>query len=1561
MKNISIDTQQQQVIMLFTTAFVILFTKLRIFFCLLLVTAILLSGTLSPINGQGTGTIVINEFLASNNTSLLDPDFFQYADWIEIYNKGTSAIDLGGFYLTDNLAHQQKWQIPVGIIIQAGQYRLFWADGMDENLNGLHTNFKLNKGGEEIGLFNIDGSLIDTLSYGNQITDVSYGRNSAMLSSWLYFSSPTPGAANITPGLETKKQSNSPAFSLASGFYSSSQMVTLSGPAGATIHYTTDGSTPDNQSVIYTSPLSITTSTVLKARVMEQDKLPGPILTRSYFINEQTTLPVVSLSTDPDNLWSDEIGIYNNQNIADRREWRRPAHIELFETTGRCGFSVDTDVGLFGRTAIYIPEKSLSFFLAEPLDYPLFGADGVQKFYSFILRSSSDDWHLTMLRDAFIQTMIRQNLVVDTQNYRPALLFINGEYWGIHNIREKYNEDYLAVHHGADPNNIDLLYIDVRSQGGVEVLAGDQVQYDSLIYFVENNNLASQPNYDIVADMVDLDNFIDYVIAEAFIANVSWAHNIRMWRSRANDDKWRWLVFDTDRGFRDQSYNSLSDMSQMLPLFKSLLDNQDFKQRFLQRFTEYMNDGLHPDRVTAILDSLQAGIAAEIPRHSERWKDECGNNVCGIPSFGDWQESVANMRNIVKERPGIVRQQIINLFNLSGTAQLGIQILPSGYGTVLLGEKTSISQNYLGTFFINMSINLVGRANSGYHFVEWQQTSLKSSTLLSRGSFWKYFDGGVLPDSSWNSRNYDDGSWKSGQAQLGYGDGDEATVVSYGPNPNDKYITTYFRTSFQVVDISNIQNLTVKLLRDDGAIVYLNGNEIVRSNMPNGIIGNDTFASSTVSDNDEDNFFEFTVDPNVLVQGSNLLAVEVHQGDRSSSDISFDLELDALFADNSGNNFISNNPELSILMDQNRSLTAVFAANNENILPSEITKNTILTAANSPYIALTDVTVVPNVSLTLEPGVEIQFAEGASIYIYGILSANGSQNLPDIFHGIGTNSRWGAICFENTTGASVLSHVKINGATTGADATHFKASISAYNSDLTLDNVNMQNIGQPFYAHGGMIIIENSTLDGTGAGDDIVNIQYASARIENCHLFGNGELDFDSVDNGIIRNNRIDIISDNSNRDGIDIGTSQNVLIENNRIFDCPDKGISVGEKSTALIRRNLIVNTGMAVAVKDSSSTRIDRNTFYNDSLGVACYEKIAGQHGGFAEVINTIFSNSRTAEFFIDAKSSIKINYSLSNRSLLSGTGNIHADPHFIDVNDNNFYLHADSPCIDAGDPASSKDPDSSRADIGAFFYNSTTTDFSQIYINEFMASNTQTLADNANEYDDWIEIYNKGDFPVNLGGLYMTDDLSTPTKWQISSDYPDSTTVQPGHFLILWADGEQNQGVLHAGFKLSAAGEQIAIINLTQSGTAIIDSLTFGQQHDDVSYGRTRDGSSSWRSFSTPTPGYSNNLLTISSDDGLSIPKKFIAYQNYPNPFNPSTTISFDLPHAAKVTIDIFNSMGQRVTRLVQEQKQAGHYQLEWQGMDDVGHAVVSGLYFYKVSAGELSFTRKMVLLR
>ncbi len=251
------------------------------------------------------------------------------------------------------------------------------------------------------------------------------------------------------------------------------------------------------------------------------------------------------------------------------------------------------------------------------------------------------------------------------------------------------------------------------------------------------------------------------------------------------------------------------------------------------------------------------------------------------------------------------------------------------------------------------------------------------------------------------------------------------------------------------------------------------------------------------------------------------------------------------------------------------------------------------------------------------------------------------------------------------------------------------------------------------------------------------------------------------------------------------------------------------------------------------------------------------------------------------------------------------------------------------------------------------------SGLFINEFLAGNSSTNSDEYGEYDDWIEIYNETGLPLNIGGLYLTDDLQDPCKYQIPWNFSDTTTVPPGGFLLFWSDGQPEQGMLHTNFKLNRGGEQIGLVQVMDNDTVFVDSLTFSEQLTDVSYGRYPDGSLTWQFFNIPTPGDSNHIITNISKDS-DIPLTFSLSQNYPNPFNPTTMINYQLPMTSEVDLSVYNILGQKVVTLVSQKQPAGKHQIEW---DASGYA--SGVYFYRLraesNAHNLMQTRKLVLLK
>ena len=959
--------------------------------------------------------IYINEFMASNSNTILAPDFEEYADWLEIYNAEDTTFDISGLYLTDDFAEPQKWQIPSDSRINPGCSILFWADGKDE---GRHTNFKLSKSGEEIGLFMNDGKLIDSIRYTEQITDISFGRYPDGNENWFFFDQPTPGTSNINPGFSGIAQN--PGFSLNGGFYQDSISIELlKDNPNETIRYTLDGSLPNLQSSIYSSAILLNSTTVIRAQSFREGYLPGKVITNTYFIDETTTLPVVSVATDPANLWDDEIGIYvegtngipgfcSSEPKNWNQLWERPVSLEMFEADGNPGFKIDAGMQIGGGCTRKYPQKTLAIYVrskygVSKINYRIFEDKQINKFNNILLRNSGQDWWRAMFRDGMMHTLVKDCMDIDWQAYKPAILFLNGEYWGIHAIREKHNEHYLESNYGIDPDKIDIL------SGNASVKQGSAERYKAMIDFIETHDMAVKEHYDWVRTQMDINEYLNYTIAEIYFANIDWpGGNIKYWRPHGEHNKWRWILFDTDLGFGAQSRgqydsNTLANATSATGtyyanppwatfLLRELLKNSAFKNQFIQRFASHLNITFNPQRVLNIIDSLKTNIEPEIPRHIQKWEQST--------SFNDgWYYHVGVMREFASLRPGYVIDHLIEKFGLSGSAQLNVNYDNADMGNIFINGVKLPSNSFSGKYLKDIPIQCKAVPKRSYQFVGWQ-------------------------------------------------------------------------------GISNL-------------------------------------------------------------------------------------------------------------------------------------------------------------------------------------------------------------------------------------------------------------------------------------GSDSINI-------------------------------------------------------------------------------------------------------------------------------VINT--------------------------------------DSH-----------------------------------LEAIFEVDESQVFKGLRINEILALNDQTIFDENGEYDDWIELFNDSQEAIDIGGMYVTDDLKRPDMWQIPASFPDSTTIQPGEFLLLWADKDPEQGVLHLNIKLSGDGEQIGLARKTDSGFVFVDTLIFGSQTADVSYGRFPDGGDSFKFFTVPSPGY-NNIYTNIEDVNKKLPSNTCLNQNYPNPFNSSTVISYRLKVESKVKLTIYDVAGRELKTLLNQRQPAGERSVTFDAAD-----LPSGIYFYQLKAGTFVHSRKMLLLR
>lgn len=721
----------------------------------------------------------INEIVSSNVTGLPDeyeidlqncpvpncPSWYralgeseldgEYPDWIEIHNPGSQAVSLTGYGLSDSESQPMKWTFPEDVELEPGGHLVVFASGKDKRETFLHTNFKISREGETLVLSSPEGVSIDRIASGEIPIDFSYGRDALDKNEWKVFSTPTPAEPNTTtpfPGF-----TNTVTASVAAGFHETPVTVELlAASAGDVIRYTLDGSVPGSDAEMYTVPVEIATTSVLKARSFNGSEVSSPVLTQTFLINESVTMPVVSLSTDPDHLWDDAIGIYTpgpNAREGDRianywNDWERPVHVELFEPSGSGGFSVDAGIKILGWGSRSNGQKSFAIHLrdkygVQQLNYPLFPGLQIDSFDAFVLRAAGGDSRSngTFFRDPLASSLVEHGNV-DRQAFRPAILFINGEYWGIQNIREKMNEDFLASHHGVDRDNVDMIQRYWRRRHPV-VVEGDSDAFLALETFLDSEDMAEPGTYDVVQQTVDIDNFIDYMVTQIFCANYDWpGNNNKNWRPRTEEGKWRWLMYDLDYTFNSDSSNSFShntirhattstgtgwpNPSWTILIPDKLLEIPEVQHRFANRFADLLNTDLLPERTTAKLDGMKERYEPEMDRHIARWRRDGG-----ITSMTSWNRNIETVRTFLERRPDRVFTHLRSFFRFSGTGTLTLESEPANGGSVRLNSIRIASSPWQGTYFEGVPVQLQPLPAPGYRFAGWTGVDGAEETMLN--------------------------------------------------------------------------------------------------------------------------------------------------------------------------------------------------------------------------------------------------------------------------------------------------------------------------------------------------------------------------------------------------------------------------------------------------------------------------------------------------------------------------------------------------------------------------------------------------------------------------------------------------------------------------------------------------------------------------------------------------------------------------------------------------------------------------------------------------------------
>lgn len=606
----------------------------------------------------------------------------------------------------------------------------------------LHTNFKISTSGETLQLFNENGIFVDELSTGNLRADVSIGV--ASNNELAYFDPPTPAFPNQGDGFLGVLH-DEVIFSRPGGLTSTFSLQLSGAGPGQVIRYTTDATVPTANSPSYQGPIAINSSTVVRGRIFQDDFIPSPTQSASYLIGTNHQLPIVSLVTEPANFFDDDQGIYvlGNNHEPDYpffganfwQDWERPIHFSFYKPDNSNGFSVDGGVKIFGGWSRANGQRSMSLFArkqygSEAMDYSFFSNRNYQSYQALVLRNAGNDWLRSNFRDG-LMTGLMENSELDVQAFQPVVTYLNGDYWGLYNLREKVNEHFLAARHNVDPDDLDIL----ETQGFV--IHGDNQDYLDLIDFVEANSMQTTTNFNQVAAAIDIENFIIYNVAQIYFDNQDWpGNNNKFWREK--NGKWKWILFDTDFGFGVWNPNAYSQNTLRFALepngpgwpnppwstllFRKLMTNQSFKHQFVNRMADEMNSRFLAEGVQQKIDSLQSLIQSEVNRHHSRWG---GSNAF-------WNEQLGTLRTFASRRASHVKSHLLTQLALPAYHQLTIEMKDPQQGKVIINNRLSLQEpKWEGDYFESVPISIEVEAAEGFYFSHWEGDLESTSPLLN--------------------------------------------------------------------------------------------------------------------------------------------------------------------------------------------------------------------------------------------------------------------------------------------------------------------------------------------------------------------------------------------------------------------------------------------------------------------------------------------------------------------------------------------------------------------------------------------------------------------------------------------------------------------------------------------------------------------------------------------------------------------------------------------------------------------------------------------------------------
>ena len=690
--------------------------------------------------------VVINEFSAANWDADVD-NHGEYEDWIELYNAGPTAVDLGGYFLSDRESNPDKYEIPAGTTIAAGGYLRFWCSGRDivEGTH-IHTNFKITQTvvDEDVVFTDPDGITIIDINYIAEpnMTNHSWGRVPDGSDNWKILTNPSPGASNS--GTSFGAYAVKPDMEPNSGNYAGSVTVTITSPQpDVTIRYTTNCAWPTATSTIYTGPITIDETTVLRTVGFHPggDTLDSWCSTNTYFIDETSNVPVISIAGE------------QVDDLLNGNGWLRPVgSFELFDADFNL---IDESIGDFnehGNDSWAYDQRGFDFITRDQFGYDNdidldFFSDVTDRtgYQRLIVKAAANDNYPESsggahIRDAYVHHLSQiGGLDLDERSTFFNILFLNGDYWGVYDTREKVDDDdYTDYYYNQDEYELDF----IKCWGGTWAEYGTMADWDPFVNYVTTNDMTDPANYAYVTDNLNVLSLIDYMQINTVSVCKDWLNwNTAWWRGYDPDGgalQWRYILWDNDATFGHYiNYTGIPDDSPdadpcdplslgvdpngHVDMVNALLENEDFFSLYVNRFADMNNTTYSCDFMLTVLDSMMNVIEPEMTRHTAKW----GGTYTG------WMNNYDDLYEFIEERCAYMAEGIEDCFD-TPAYPITLIIEPAGSeNDVKVNTIIPGTYPFSGVYYGGVTFGMNALPAPGFVFSHWEfvnNTPLPSDT-----------------------------------------------------------------------------------------------------------------------------------------------------------------------------------------------------------------------------------------------------------------------------------------------------------------------------------------------------------------------------------------------------------------------------------------------------------------------------------------------------------------------------------------------------------------------------------------------------------------------------------------------------------------------------------------------------------------------------------------------------------------------------------------------------------------------------------------------------------------